>query len=300
MFESVLPLPKNLSQSVLWTVAYTDQFAYPLNEAEVWQRLVRPQKGWERMAGNHDNFSTLLTRLVHAKKLVTKEGLFFLPGRQKILALHQQTKKISLQKWHQVHLFVRLVSWLPWIQSIWVTGSLAMLNAKEFQDIDFMITTQEKRLWLTRLLVTLIAFLVGKKRAPFGQESQTWCLNLWLDERHLSLPLQKQSMYTAYEVMQAKVVFERRLTAQRFWQANAWVHEFLPNWHTGQKHPREWRGAPHSLLDGVEVLCFQLQKKYMARHRTTEQVGPGYAFFHPRQTARFVEQQWQRRRKKLQ
>ncbi len=240
--------PKNLSQSILWTVAYTDQFEYPLTEEEIWQRLlkIKREKGGAKKVAEEvlrrKDFRAALQKLVSQKKLysgtfkifdrgahVVKE-IFFLPSRGRLTLLRQKRELASAEKWQQVRHFVQLVSWIPWVKSVWITGSLAMLNAERNQDIDFMVITQSGRLWLTRGLVTFIALMIGKKRTPYGNENQTWCLNLWIDEDNLAMSASKRSAYMAYEVVQAKVVFERNHSARKFWQANIWVRDFLPNW----------------------------------------------------------------------
>src|SRR5690606_9051512 len=43
-----------------------------------------------------------------------------------------------------------LARWVPWVQSIWVTGSLAAGTAHDDDDIDFLVITDTGRLWLSR------------------------------------------------------------------------------------------------------------------------------------------------------
>ncbi len=331
-FSKLVSKPKTLAQSILWTVAYTDQFQYPLTEIEIWERLLRTEqrtgKGFGQSQKLRQNFQKELKNLVRSKKLSSQKGLqghphsdsfFFLSRHSKNVALRQKRNVASAQKWRQVTNFVRLVSWIPWIRSIWVTGSLAMMNAQQNQDVDFMLVTQANRLWLTRAIVTGVAFLAGKKRKPHGREDQTWCLNLWIDEKHLAVPNQKRSPYAAYEVAQAKVVFERGASAQKFWRANQWVVNFLENWSaklngkrvavesnssaniTDSANSTDSASSPlGKLFNWMEKICFRVQLQYMQQHRTTEQVDAGFAFFHPRHTEQLVSQEWQRRRKKLQ
>lgn len=302
-------LPASLSESLVWTVAYTSQFSYPLRETEIGERLVMWQSQKKDLPPKQ--LHRTLLHLVKQKKLATKNDFFFLPGQVRQVGIRQQRAKISAAKWAQVEKFVQWVNWVPWIHSIWVTGSLAMKNAQTDQDIDFMIMTAAHRLWLTRLLVTMLVLAVGKKRAPHGKETQTWCFNLWLDEEHLQLPIEKRNVYTAYEVMQTKVVFDRGESARKFWNENKWVRKFLVNWKISSPNhfqtalirssrlkcslEKVWGG----ILDFIENFAFHFQYLYMQRRLTTEQVAPGYAFFHPRPTAQLVFHRWQRRVKKL-
>ncbi len=293
--------PTNLKENILAVLAYTDIFGYPLTKEEIWKRLLQIHSQKKSSISFH-SFIQELNQLVIKKNIGHEEKFFFLPGRNGIVKQRIQKEKISRVRMSQANQFVQLVRWIPWVKSIWITGSLAMMNAKEHQDVDFMIVTQARRLWLSRVLIGGITWIVGKKRAPKGNEQRTWCLNLWLDEDHLLMSEDRQNVYTAYEVTQAKNIFDRDNSAQVFWFSNRWVKSFLPNWEAEKNMPTKIKGRSFFSLwiDILEHMSYQLQMMYMKRHRTTEHVGQGYAFFHPRQTSFLVTKQWQERRNKLQ
>jgi hypothetical protein len=205
---------------------------------------------------------------------------------------------------------------VPWIKGIAVTGSLAMNNVVENDDCDFLIVTQPRRLWLTRLAVIAVALLKGKRRSWSGEEQDSWCFNMWLDAEHLSMPEELHQVYGAYEVIQARWVEDRNNIEQLFRGQNAWVETILPfapavsapgaqerqrstlqqNHASASHHHRTWL---EKWGDGWDWLAFQLQLWYMKSHMTRERVGRGYAFFHPRDTKRDVTHQWRRRLKSL-
>ena len=100
-----------------------------------------------------------------------------------------------------------------------------MNNAVENDDIDLMIITAANRLWLTRLLASLLLFPWLRRGRKIHNRV---CLNLWLDESALALT--QRNLYIAHEICQAKPVFERNKTYQKFIAANLWYKKFLPNW----------------------------------------------------------------------
>lgn len=292
------------SVQVLATIAYCDQFDFPLSAAEVWQRMIPfqflpfPTAAKKNEQGD---VKKILARLVQQQRLIKSGDWFALPGRDHLFALRQERAQLAKRKNQEIQHFLSWAKQVPWVQAIFVTGSLAMENAQADDDADFMIVTNPNRLWLTRILLVGIALMHGKRRSWRGEEKRSWCLNLWLDENHLAIEEPYRDVYRAYEVIQARPVFSRGKQAQLFWQANEWVKEFLPNWEVTTSTQKK-RGTPQRtffLLDGFDWLVWQLQVWYMSSHRTSERVGRGFAFFHPRDTKKIIMNRWQQTIKEL-
>lgn len=195
-----------------------------------------------------------------------------------------------------------LVDWLSrigWIRAVAITGSVAMNSAQTDDDIDFFIIVGRNRLWLTRLLVVMYAIFKKKRRSFAREEPNSWCFNLWLEEGSEQLPTSARSLYSAYEVCQAKWLFERDRAGRRFLLRNHWVFPHLPvlyldRWShlsclpavaTQQtiRRTRVISALLSRLVDGVNYCAYLLQLAYMQPHRTRERIGRHYAYFHPQQ-----------------
>ncbi len=147
--------------------------------------------------------------------------------------------RTSQAKFAKAHRVAQLLSALPSIEMVAVTGSLAMNNAKKNDDIDLMIITQDGALWLTRLFVIPLVRLFFKARFPVSHPrggrmvspgvKDSICLNLWLDTSVLSLSANKRSLYTAHEVLQIKPLLNRHYSYERFIMANSWTKTYLAN-----------------------------------------------------------------------
>jgi hypothetical protein len=279
--------------ALLSTLSYTDQFEFPLTEKEMWQRLIAPPEK-SKKSFPYSVYKTALHVLLKKKKIEQSDTYYFLPGRKKISKTREQRYIIAREKWARVSTFLQRVSWLPTVQAVFVTGSLAMDNVDKESDYDFMIVTLPHTLWLTRLLITCIAWLSGKRRSWQGEEKNNWCLNLWLDTEHLSIQPQRRNIYTAYEVIQAKPIFARQHVDHLFLAQNTWVKEYLPN--VLMKRATSAHILPsilEQLLAPLDWIAWKFQLWYMQPHRTSEKVARGYAFFHPRDTKAIITKNWQ-------
>ncbi len=251
----------------------------------------------------------------------TLKALF--PQKQKIQPNNSEARKFILAR-----KVARLLSYLPTISTIAITGSLAVNNSKPKDDIDLMIITRSDTLWLTRLLVVPLVGLLFKRRLPKYQISNNKsqiadavCLNLWLDESALAVPASKRNLYTAHEVLQALAIYDRDGTYFRFIKANSWTKKYLANAYkialsskgsaggeqTAQQcdfrarsDPGEYsrpvvRGRrklycePNMFIRALNTLAFKLQYLYMKKRITHETVTLHSAYFHPRDLSQPLE-----------
>ena len=210
-----------LQKAILKTLSYADVFDYPLTLPELYHFLIGPK------ASIND-----LAKALTETKEVTQDGqFFFLKKRSKIVQIRQKKFGWSQKKLKIVKQVAKYLKLIPFIKMVAVTGNLAMSNAGQKDDIDLLIVTSQNRLWLTRLFTVLLVELVANRRRPKDQEVEDKiCLNMFLAENYLSLPKKEQDLFSAHEVFQAKLLWEKERTYQKFLKANQWAQKYLPNW----------------------------------------------------------------------
>jgi len=282
-----------LQKDVLSTLAYTDQFDYPLTSREVYQRLIRNKPTTQQKVQNS------LNKLARLKSVSERGDQYCLKGSEKNFAVRKKREKISQKKHQQVRKAVKILRRIPWISAIFVTGSLAMNNSTDRGDIDFMIVTQPNRLWLTRPLAVLISMLLGKKRSRLTEEPNSWCFNLWMTTNSLTIQADRRSVFTAYEVCQARCVFDRGQTHLKFMKQNSWIKQLLPNYYAKQISSLKKTStgtSPKQVIfwKGLDLLLYSLQTIYMKPHQTRELVNRQLAFFHPRNTKKIIYKNWKK------
>lgn len=200
-------------------------------------------------------------------------------------------------KWEIARHTAGWLSRVPTIELIGVTGALSMDNAQERDDIDLLIITKARTIWITRLLITLLLDLFSLRRRPGDIEyKDKICLNMFMTSHGLALSRKERDLFTAHEVLQMKPVWDRGGTYQKFLQANRWVAKFLPTaWrHKYQVSSIKYKNT-QSILRFFEPLAKNLQLWYMRRRITTEIVSDTIIRFHPIDARDWIYRELQRK-----
>ncbi|TSC84472.1 MAG: hypothetical protein G01um101416_1074 [Microgenomates group bacterium Gr01-1014_16] len=257
-----LPPPSNRSKTSLEaTLLYFSKYNYPLISAELWF--------WQHQT----SFSKLkIDKFIEHWTLNTEHS-----------KTRKQRELISQQKWVIARGVGDKLRKIPFVEAIFVTGSLAMSNCTPNDDVDLMIITSPNTLWLTRLLVYLAIRHFRRKPNVLSAPDKI-CDNLYLDTYHL--PLTTHNLYYAHEILQAKCIFDRGGTHRQFLLANPWVKTYLPvAYRESLRHLSltnyQLTNQLTILLYPINLLLFWLQYLYMLPKMTTERVSLGSAFFHP-------------------
>lgn len=285
-------------------VCYADIFEYALTKRQLYQFYVGKTK-----LSLH-TFDKYVANLVKAGLLAqhtkTEKGgeqgkyhYYALSDKRGVFHTTFSRHKYSNYKTLKTRKLLNYIKMVPWVRAVLVTGSLAMNNAKADDDIDFMIITAPQRMWLTRLCLTLLLDTLRLRRKPESVHHQgrevtdKMCLNLYMSTDNLLV--KKQNLYTAHEIAQARLIYNRNHTYEQFLAANNWIYRFLPHSPRPKTklpaHTNERRGGPiDQLLTGVDQWAYSLQKKYMHSKVTTELVLPNQAFFHPLDRSQLILQ----------
>jgi len=276
----------SFSQAVISTLAYSSVFDAPLSVSTLYERMIAS----DTSSGSFSQFKEKITRL---PEVVCKDDMVFLKGDDHLLEVRKARREWSAQKGVEVTRIVHILKKIPTITAVYITGALAVENVSSVHDdIDVLVVTKSQTLWFTRILVILMTSVIGKYRLHDTDGQNSWCFNLWLDQDHLQLPQKDRSLYTAYEVVQAKLVVG---DSNILLDENRWVKEYLPN----ITLPKESQLKPTTQRVSIAFLnkgAYYIQSRYMKKRKTREKVALGYAFFHPRDTQEVVMKKWQEKK----
>ncbi len=211
-----------LRRAILHTLAYADVFDYPLAISEIHRYLSFQQTALADVQAAVD-------ALVETCAVVQAGEWFALPGRQALAEVRQRRGIIAGRLWRKAQRYARIIAFLPYVRMVAVTGSLAMDNTEEGNDVDLMLVATPGRLWTVRAL----AVLVTRLAKPTGVRL---CPNYVVTTD--ALEFHERSLYGAHEVTQM-IPLAGADIYERIRSLNAWTNEFLPNAKGAPERPRE-------------------------------------------------------------
>jgi hypothetical protein len=205
--------PVMTERAILRTVLYSDLFDYPLTPEEIAHYLI----------GISCDSETVRARLAApvwlGGRITRVDGYVTIAGREGLVRRRLERARCSRKIWRRARAFVRILSCVPFVRMVGITGALSMDNSNEGDDVDVIIVTAPNRVWLVRAISVIIVYAGRLGRS-------TLCPNYLLSEE--VLPLEPQNIYIAHEFVQMVPLYGLA-TYQRMRAANRWIEAILPN-----------------------------------------------------------------------
>ena len=208
--EPTLPTVQN---AILSTVAYADVFDYPLTLDQVHRYLVKV------MAVPSAVRNALYSKGLVPRRLTCAKGFYCLSGRQAIVQTRLRRAQISARLWPKARRYGLSIASLPFVRMVAITGTLAVNNVDADADIDYLIVTVPRRVWLARLLAIV---LVRRGRL----EGIEICPNYVISAD--ALDQFDRSFFSAHELAQMVPLYGLDVYS-RLIRANYWARAYLPN-----------------------------------------------------------------------
>lgn len=262
---------KGLNSEESFSVYYHDVFEYPLTFSELLK--------WT--SKNKPNFTA---------NIECKDGYFFIKGREGIIYKRTIRKRFSQRKMKIAKRATKIISLIPNVRMVGITGSLAMENAKKENDIDMIVVTKKGRLWTTRSLVYLLLKLFGfsLRKPQNSREEDKLCMNMWLDESDLVWSKSDRNAFSAHEILQIIPLFDVKGTYKRLLQKNIWALNYWPNAIEAKLSKNISPITKPRNLSIPELIAYKAQYWYMKSKITKEVVTPTRAIFHPNKLSKKI------------
>jgi hypothetical protein len=172
-----------------------------------------------------------------------------------------------------IQIYFKILSLLPMVRFVGVTGKSAMEGYRKDDDVDLFIITKSGFLWTTRFLVVFLAKLL------MIHGGTGVCLNLFFNERDLVIPKVKHNMYVAHELLQMKPIIDKNNTYSALMRANVWVFSFFPNARIKKTEDRRQNNdGLFSLLTSIfyllEPLARLIQLPIIKKNKTAFRITP--------------------------
>lgn len=261
--------------AILQTLIYSNIFSFPLTKEELWRFLITSQPI------TRDAFQKALQDL--EKVLVKKENWYALAYEG--FAERKEGLKYVKKKQQRIGQAVSWLSKIPTIKLLALSGSLAAGVVKKDDDIDIFIVSTHGTVWLTRLATFLVLEFSGARRARLEKSAKNKiCVNMILDESVVAFPSDRRDVYTARELAQLQVLYQKDRMFNRLIAANPWVYRLLPNAFPALKKSKTISQTTGFLflIRPFELIAYLGQYLYLKRHITVETVTAQFIAFHPK------------------
>ena len=311
----------DLKHKILATLAYYDVLDMPLTSAEIFGRLinfkhlqgpgVRVQVSGKTSLESDSDWNLKPETCTLAKiqkeldqlvidRIAGRTGeYYFLFDRGYLAPLRLKHEKIAKQKWLRAQRAIRWLRLLPYVETVFASGSLAINNTDELSDLDVLIVAKHGRIWLARFLILGILSLTRMRRRGTDRIApDKICPNHFITDGSLQIPF--HSLYNAQTYSNLVPIYSRQLDMpDKFKKANDWISSFVFNWNVPAKplmrtgflelavKPAEWL-LNTRFGNALENWARRFQSKKIVRNPATKQTGGRVMFtdqqleFHPR------------------
>ena len=212
-----------LREAVMKVIIFFDLFSYPLTRWEIWQNLkLETDLGTLENVVNELDFENIISQ---------KEGFYFLPGKEDLVATRQQRYNYANYKIKLARRAASLFKLLPSVKLVAVSNLIGHHNLRNESDIDIFIVSSPSRLWLARLFCTGLMKIM--RRRPTKQcKRNKICLSFYasIDGLNMeSLRFKSDDPYFDHWFLGLYPIYDedRYLSYLRF--KNPWLKDSFPN-----------------------------------------------------------------------
>jgi hypothetical protein len=216
-----------LAKNITATVTYYDVMDFPLTAFEIWKHLLEYDR--ERPALTAPVTLSEVWKVLHSGqlsgKVSEKNGLYFLNGREALIAKRIQGEKLSVGKLKRMRRLASVLAFVPYLRMVGATGSLAMKNGVKGSDWDMFVVLKSGKIWIGRTILTLFLHGIGKRR--HGKKvSNRACLNYFVTDDNLEIAT--KDLFSAHEYRFLIPLLSFPLF-QIFELKNRWIKTYKPN-----------------------------------------------------------------------
>lgn len=221
-----------LEQSILSTIIYYNNLGQPLTVFEIYKYLIKPRPSSSLSAISDAGFGFVQVRdcLEQSARLRndidSKNGFYFLRGKSGLIKQRITKYRIAIKKWKKAKRVAKWLQIIPFVRMVAVSGSLAINNTRKKSDIDLLVVARYRRIWLTRLLVTLFIHLIGARRYK-KLTANRFCLNHYITDQSLFISF--KSLYNAQTYANLTMLYQspEKNIFSRFQKSNSWLKDYL-------------------------------------------------------------------------
>ncbi len=244
-----------LSERILATLKFFDLQDVALTAFEVHKYLVAEPESLkhrvdeqfelllEQAPGNPavqlDTVAHQLRELVKDEKISQQDGFYTLRNRGELVQLRLKGYLSGVKRERLIWRYLKFAQNLPFVRGIALAGSQALGLQRPTSDIDLLIITDSRFMWIARSILTVYFHVLGVRR-HHTKIANRFCLNHYFSTiREVDV---ERNLYKAMEYIKLRpAVYPQNI--YKFQKANeSWMKLFFPNISFDQPiaHPQTW------------------------------------------------------------
>jgi len=278
------------------SVLYASLFEYPLTLAQLRQTLIESTQTPTEILATYAASALLQASVEH------RDGFFFPRGQYALVQERRRREARSRRFLGRHKPLLALISAMPYVRMVALSGSIAHLNLDGGGDLDLFIVTRGRHVWSVTVAVLVLAKLLRQRRLL--------CANFVVSDERLAL--EQQDLFTASQIIHLKPLAGHDVYCKLV-AANPFVTRFYPNFHTADARTFQFRGRSvaaggKAMLEalfawpsaGVEWICRAAYHAHLVRQsaswRSPEQVRlePDYLKLHTQSHRRSILERFDR------
>jgi hypothetical protein len=243
------PLP--LKQSILQTLAFFDVFHHGLTLEEVQTYL------WRGGVAEKNSTNRALHDLVQAKLIRYDRGYYGLTptANKRIIRIphieHKQQIAITAAK---------KLRYVPFVRAVFVCNNLALGTVHADSDVDVCIVTRSGRIWIARLLATVLLRLMRIARTRYTSVDKV-CLSFYVTDSALDMSgitLGTPDIYLMYWVRSLVPLYDPYNHYSELQKKNTWITPYIRMIQQKKLSSRIRVDLPTGLFAYIPRICEQL------------------------------------------
>jgi hypothetical protein len=210
MLKTKTPLVEtNSTNDILKTILYFDTFQYPITSDEVafYSKYSSAQ------------IKTTLNNLTEKKVIYSNEEFYSTSQDSSLISRRKKGNLRAEKTLVKAKKMSAFISQFPFIEGVFLSGSISKGFLGENDDIDYFIITSPNRLWLSRTLLILYKkiFLLNSRKY--------FCVNYFMSSNALEIP--EKNRFTATEFV-TLVPMSGNGIYDSLKNNNSWVLDYFP------------------------------------------------------------------------
>lgn len=214
--SKIIHKSKSCNDDVIKTLLYFDMFEYPLTIEEIKLFSQFPLVEIEET----------LKDLIEKKHIYKLHNFYATTLKTCRIERREKGNKKAKEILKKANRVSKLISQFPFVEGVFVSGSLSKGYFGEDDDIDYFIITSPNRLWIAR------TFLILYKKIFLLNSKKYFCVNYFMSSN--ALEIEEQNRFTATEFT-TLIPMSGNGIYKKLQKENSWVLDYFPNYDKEKK-----------------------------------------------------------------